>query len=90
MTGPPREPTPEECSAHAPLGDGWYAIWYPQMGGYSGKAAVKDHDCIDCYVWHDGEFPFGEGESPTFLHHCDTGQFRRFADDVDKIMEQRQ
>jgi hypothetical protein len=85
----PREPTADECCAHAPLGDGWFAIWYPQMGGYVGKAAVHVGDgpdaCFEAFVWHDGEFPFSgdddrtEGHrSPARLHHCDAEQFVRF------------
>ena len=53
-----------------------FACWYPQMGGYVGKAVVvmqtpppikvgspEDESsdyCFDAYVWHDGEFPFSE------------------------------
>lgn len=60
---PPREPTADECTHHA-IVDGGVAIWYPQMGGYVGKAvafACSDEpgSCIDVYVWHDGDFPFG-------------------------------
>jgi hypothetical protein len=88
----PREPTSEECFAHSPLGNGWYAIWYPQMGGYCGHAAVRFIDgegCFDMYVWHDGAFPFSEGDdgwgeykSPSRLHHCDAEQFIHFGIEV--------
>lgn len=75
-----REPTGDECESNAVV---WecdtrvaYAIWYPQMGGYVGKAiavcdkgwreedsAVCFAGCVEVFVWHDGEFPFaGEGE----------------------------
>lgn len=86
MSDTPREPTSEECAAHARVGEGW-ACWYPQMGGYVGKAvATLDHGCWDVYVWHDGDFPFSgdsvwPGEpapSPTLIHHCDPGQFIAF------------
>jgi len=85
------------------LGNGWHALWYPQMGGYSGKAAVLIdttpegyRSCCEIFVWHDGEFPFSDGDvsgwddkpkEPVNLHHCDAEQFRRFADDIDKIAE---
>lgn len=79
-----REPTDEECSTRAvvQLADGirGYACWYPSMGGYVGKAvAVPDpgDDGPDVFVWHDGEFPFGEG-SPVRLHHCAPDQFISF------------
>jgi hypothetical protein len=79
-----REPTAEECSAHTPVTLdetlSGVACWYPQMGGYWGKAvAVADGGCVDVYVWHDGDFPFGEdGRPPVELHHCDGGQFVAF------------
>jgi len=90
----PRMPTSTECSEHSAVYETenaiGYAIWYPQMGGYVGKAvAVMDKGwqsfpngsqqggCIDVYVWHDGEFPFEEG-SPRVIHHCDPRQFIEF------------
>ena len=85
----PREPSYDECRTHAALGDGWYAVWYPQMGGHAGKAAVRRDSggCVDCYVWHDGRFPFcGSERSPVKLHHCDMDQFRQFADVVDDVV----
>lgn len=80
----PREPTPEECSSRAKIGEGW-ACWYPQMGGYVGKCVVvpSDGTCFDAWVWHDGEFPFSANTSdcgPTRLHHCDPEQFVRFGE----------
>lgn len=59
-----REPTHDECKAHAriALDDGktGVACWYPQMGGYTAHAViVLDAGCVDVYVWHDGLFPFG-------------------------------
>lgn len=91
----PKEPTGEQCSANCEVfrraGKVGYAIWYPQMGGYVGKAvAVVDEKwsisgdvyyggCVDVYVWHDGEFPFSEtDESPRLIHHCDPEQFINF------------
>ncbi len=76
----PAIPTPEQCSVSARLEDfegcPAYACWYPQMGGYVGKAVVvittdangefvkPDEECYDrcfeVYVWHDGAFPFDE------------------------------
>lgn len=92
-----QEPTAEQCSANEKVFEDectvGYAIWYPQMGGYVGKAvALMDRDwieissgasiggCVDVLVWHDGEFPFiGEdGRKPVRLHHCDPDQFISF------------
>lgn len=86
------EPTGDECSTHAVVYEDEYiigrAIWYPQMGGYAGSAIVffskhNKGDCVDVYVWHDGEFPFdGEGPDgpryPVLLHHCVPEQFVDF------------
>jgi hypothetical protein len=97
--GEHREPTADECSAGAvvQLTDTLrgYACWYPQMGGYVGKAVAvvpDDSGCIDVYVWHDGQFPFsGEDEgrgrptSPVELHHCDPDQFIRFGQLLDGL-----
>jgi hypothetical protein len=83
----PREPTFDEIRAHAKVDGGW-ACWYPQMGGYVAKAVVvRDGDCWNVYVWHNGDFPFSgmderwPGEpvpSPSELHHCDAEQFIGF------------
>ena len=86
----PREPTPVDCTQNADLGNGWQAIWYPQMGGDSGCAAFRfeDSGCVDIYVWHDGEFPFtGESDdrSPVLLHLCDPRQFIRFGETLLKF-----
>ena len=99
MTHPP-EPTAEDCSSGAELiheTQRAIALWYPQMGGYGGKAVVVVNDpsqlantCVDVYVWHDGEFPF-TGSPPVELHHCDAEQFVRFGQAVlayqDKVRE---
>lgn len=95
--GPP-EPTAEQCGAHAPLQ--WvdrgrtahgFAIWYPQMGGYVGKAVIEptvdekgSPGCFEAWVWHDGEFPF-HGDSPVVMHHCSPEQFIRFGEAVIKL-----
>jgi hypothetical protein len=90
----PTEPTGEQCNQNLKVfEDGQqigYAIWYPQMGGYVGKAVVivpKNPDaldfCFEAYVWHDGEFPFSErGMSPVILHHCSCDQFVNFGNTV--------
>lgn len=87
MTTTPREPTGDECNARAPIefaGHGGtvtgFACWYPQMGGYSGKAVVLPQGgCFDVWVWHDGDFPFSETDGrPAFVHHCMAEQFIRF------------
>lgn len=101
MTNPFSEPTSEQCTTNAKVfEDGsrvGYAIWYPQMGGYVGRAiAVLDKEwmqrddgaafggCIDVLIWHDGEFPFGEGE-PREIHHCDPEQFIRFGEKLKEL-----
>lgn len=88
------EPTAEQCEQMAKVFDDksshGFAMWYPQMGGYLGKSvAVFDKSwtefenattggCVDVYVWHDGEFPFHDGENPCIIHHCDPQQFIDF------------
>ena len=100
-----REPTGEECENRSVLFDDGrsraVAMWYPQMGGYCGKCVVvfqsgdnpPDGDgelpCFEAFVWHDGEFPFGEddGRGPVrVLHHCDPAQFVHFGAEVMKAM----
>ena len=97
MQRPKKRPTPEQCSNHAKVLETetkvGYAIWYPQMGGYSGQAIVvfDKHDsggCFDTYIWHDGEFPFGDDEQPHLLHHCDADQFVSFGKAVSSLMNQ--
>lgn len=95
-----KEPTAEECSANAvvDLDDGrtGHACWFPQMGGYAGKAAVViDQDGhADVYVWHDGAFPFHGDQSlwpdqpprsPVELHLCDGGQFVAFGQFIESL-----
>ena len=79
MVMPMDQPTTDQCTARARVGDG-YACWYPQMGGYASRAVVvpDGHGCADVYVWHDGDFPFDDGSPPTELHHCDGRQFVDF------------
>lgn len=90
-----QEPTAGQCSSNADMGDGCFAIWYPQMGGYVGRAVVAigngDSDCFDVYVWHDGEFPFrgDEGRKPCVLHHCSPEQFIEFGEAVASLQEKR-
>lgn len=81
---PPREPTPEECSAGAQVGLELWATWYPQMGGYVGKAVLhiwqdtSANECFEAWVWHDSDFPFSGDLSPAHLHHCMAEQFVSF------------
>ena len=98
------EPTAEQCSAHEKVFECesriGYAIWYPQMGGYGGRAiTLLDKSwteypngsaiggCFDVMVWHDGEWPFHDGENPTELHHCDPQQFIRFGEAIAQLNE---
>ncbi len=101
-----KEPTPEQCTNEERVftdeGKVGFALWYPQMGGYIGKAiAIFDAKweelpnggrrggCVDVYVWHDGEFPFvGEdGREPVTLHHCDGEQFIQFGETLCRLNE---
>lgn len=87
-------PTPEQCSVRAKVGENetfaYYAIWYPQMGGYRGAAVAEIYkdpsqgECFDVRVWHDGEFPLhGDPHDDTvILHHCEPGQFIVFGKQV--------
>lgn len=76
------EPTAEQCSANEQLlGRKTFACWYPQMGGYASKCIIilnENGECFDAHVWHDGKFPFNDGESPVVLHHCCAEQFIEF------------
>lgn len=89
------EPTSEQCSSRAVLTGryggrevGLHALWYPQMGGYIGRAiALCLNPCWEVWVWHDGEFPFtadspytfeGDPRPPAHLHHCMPEQFIDF------------
>jgi hypothetical protein len=89
------EPTAGQCSANTALivdGRAGFACWYPQMGGYTGKAIVlpEPGGCFGVLVWHDGEFPFpGQddgGFPPVRLHHCDADQFIRFGETVRRLL----
>lgn len=84
-----KEPTSDECSANIEVEPGYFACWYPQMGGYSSHCLIHDlksdaPGCFDAYVWSDGEFPFDreEGRDPVVLHHCGPEQFIRFGEFV--------
>jgi hypothetical protein len=91
------EPTSEECLQRKIIYQDdieiLWATYYPQMGGYIGKAIVKAtkqpsniNECFDVFVWHDGEFPFdGESSSPVLLHHCMAEQFVNFGNEVLKM-----
>lgn len=79
------EPTSQQCTDKARVedigGEPAFACWYPQMGGYVGKALVNlcNTGCFDVYAWHDSEFPFA-GDDPVLIHHCDPDQFIRFGE----------
>jgi hypothetical protein len=93
---PPREPSPQECDGRSAIGDGWHALWFPNIGGYVGRAAAKfDEDgCCDVFVWHDGQFPFssdgdrdwdGRAKSPALLHISDIDDFKHFVLNLEEI-----
>lgn len=86
MTQNPAEPTSEQCNANerVPIpgcDTPAYAAWWPQMGGYSGRAVITAGDCPEVWVWHDGAFPFsddgkpGRTGTPARLHLCDSDQW---------------
>lgn len=90
-----KEPTPEQCTSHERVEDIGedlsFACWYPQMGGYVGKAIINlcSTGCFDAYVWHNGEFPFDSADSnPALVHHCDPDQFIRFGELVKAKQEE--
>ena len=89
------EPTADQCSKHAKVYEDderrGYAIWYPSMGGYVGKAVAMvtkglADACIDVYVWHDGAFPFtgenDDGQNPIDIHHCSPEEFVDFGENL--------
>lgn len=93
------EPTPTQVATNerVVLKDGQVAVaaWYPQMGGYCGRCWIvfypgdekPGEHCFDVFVWHDGEFPFGD-HAPVELHHCNPAQFIQFGElarDVQRI-----
>lgn len=88
----PYEPTSEQCDKNTIVeydGVRYLATWYPQIGGSAAKCAVRfdmgsNNRCFDCFVWHDGEFPFSGG-NPVELHHCDPEQFIRFGELVKRL-----
>lgn len=92
---PPEEPTALQCTNRESVGDGAWACWYPQMGGYGAKCVVideKNGGCFEAWVWHDGCFPFPGDDperSPTRLHHCDAAQFIRFGEFVRHVVARR-
>lgn len=87
VAGSPRQPTADECSNNTEIEPGRFAIWYPQMGGYVGRAVIEEDDGgFNAWVWHDGEFPFENGFEPRMLHHCEAAQFVRFGRDVQALL----
>ncbi len=100
-----KEPTGDQCTNNEKVFEDkhriGYAIWYPQMGGYVGKAVAlfdriweefptncRRGGCINVLVWHDGEFPFGdEKDNPREIHHCDPEQFIEFGEILAEINE---
>lgn len=100
MKAHPAEPTSEQCSAGERFewnGLLHRALWYPQMGGYVGKAvAVLDADeHFDVWVWHDGEFPFTGNDDyrghlePVRLHHCYADQFVHFGEQLAELADEQ-
>lgn len=100
MNGPD-DPTHEQCSSHAeivlPDGRTGWAAWYPQMGGYASHCVVvPGAGCFDIYVWHDGDFPFGDDATngwgdprgPAELHHCSAEQFVGFGEFLASLPDQ--
>lgn len=83
------QPTGDQCNENAVLHEDEnsivFACWYPQMGGYASKAIVEatkeacsSNDCFDVHIWHDGDWPFHDGQNPDKIHHCSANQFINF------------
>jgi hypothetical protein len=95
-------PTAEQCTARELIeieGRRGVALWWPQMGGYVGKAVIfADPDGgADVLVWHDGEFPFegtcpncGEDRQPARIYVTDPGDWVRFGRDAELALEKLQ
>lgn len=94
----PREPTSDECTGRAKVGEHATAFWFPQMGGYTARAvAVVDpvDCCIDVWVWHNGEFPFtgesclgcGFPRSPMRIHATSGFDWIRMGEFFDELEE---
>lgn len=93
----PVEPTGEQCEQHTKVFENemfvYFALWYPQMGGYSGKAILEidkragTDQCSEVFIWHDGTFSFDD-RSPTQMHHCCCGQFVDFGETCENLIEQ--
>ena len=94
------EPTYEEVNKKAirilPDGSKEYCMWFPQLGGYHAKMVIlvmpteeEYANCIDAYVWHNGDFPFSEEPgypvNPRELHICDAEQWIDFGKELYKI-----
>lgn len=88
-------PTADQCDKNVVVyrrdGVTGYAMWYPQMGGYVGMAVVfignNAGACFDALVWHDGNFPFDDGQNPAWLHHCQPEQFISFGETVKALCD---
>ncbi|MEE8489957.1 MAG: hypothetical protein V3S43_06440 [Acidimicrobiia bacterium] len=87
LLDPTRAPTSDECTHNVEV-DGMFGAWYPQVGGYGGKCWIRfdsSETCFDVFLWHDGEFPLGDGDNPRELHHCMADQFVDFGKLVLKL-----
>ncbi len=100
----PVAPTVKQCDVNEAVlgpyeGIPAFAAWYPQMGGYVARCIVQPNskdgvnECFECWVWHDGNFPFGtdphqvgEERQPAVLHHCDPQQFIEFGQKVEQML----
>lgn len=94
-----KEPTAEQCEEVVKLyedeSEVCYALWYPSMGGYVGKAIARipktDEPCVEFLVWHNGEFPFTgqdkwQASNPVELHHCSPDEFENFGKLMKKLI----
>lgn len=90
------DPTHEQCTNNERinLGGECYGVaaWYPSMGGYVSHCVIvpSDDGCVDVYIWHDGEFPFGASDDaqPVVLHHCAPDAFIGFGQLCDRILSE--
>lgn len=89
-------PTAEQCITGERLGDGMFACWYPQMGGYVSKCIVMINDehsgCFEAYIWHNGDFPISDDcstDSISHIHHCEADQFIKFGNFIKNHQQSR-
>lgn len=91
------DPMHEQCANNEriDLSEGRYGVaaWYPSMGGYVSHCVIvpiPGETCLDVYLWHDGEFPFGASDDaqPVALHHCSPDTFIGFGELCNRVLDE--